>query len=154
VIKKNIPGGQTKFLPDVHMTLITDLAEQGMTDQQIADRIGITNRTLQNWKNAQGELFQSLKTSKILPDDRVELSLFDRALGYPYEEVVLEPDAHGDLKIVKVTRKQSLPDVTAQIFWLKNRRPDRWREKHETEMTITDYRVIPADLTAEIIGGD
>lgn len=147
MIEKKISGGQTKFLPDVHMTLITELAEQGMTDQQIADRIGITNRTLQNWKNAQGDLFQSLKTSKILPDDRVELSLFDRALGYPYEEVTLEPNAAGELVVTKLIRKQSLPDVTAQIFWLKNRRPDRWREKAETDVVIKDYRVIPADLT-------
>lgn len=53
-----------------------------------------------------------------------------RALGYEMEEVRQEIDEAGHKKMVKLT-KTVLPDVTAQIFWLKNRRPDLWRDKPE-----------------------
>jgi len=138
------PGGQSKFNPDTHIKAISDLAAQGFTDQEIADKIGISVRTLANWKKSD-ELLQVLKEAREVPDDMVEVSLFNRALGYSFEETTLEPSASGELKVSKVVKKQVAPDVTAQIFWLKNRRRDRWRDQHDLEAVVRDYSIVPAE---------
>jgi len=64
-----------------------------------------------------------------------------RALGYEYEETKVMVDADGKKRVERI-KKQVQPDVTAQIFWLKNRRPDRWRDKQELETTENTKTVI------------
>ena len=61
-------------------------------------------------------------------DRQVENALLKRALGYEYDEITTE---YG--KEIKRVTKQVVPDVTAQIFWLKNRKPDQWRDKQQIE---------------------
>lgn len=113
-----------------------------MTDAQIAKNIGITPFTLCDWKNKFPQLSQALKEGKAPVDLEVENALLKRALGYQYEEIVTEieqvptmqVDANGNMimkevKHVRKVLKTALPDTTAQIYWLKNRRPDKWREK-------------------------
>ena len=56
-----------------------------------------------------------------------------RALGYEYDEVTFED---GDE--VKRVRKQVVPDTTAQIFWLKNRKPEDWRDKQDVKIDDND----------------
>ncbi|HQE49834.1 MAG TPA: hypothetical protein PKV93_10855, partial [Fervidobacterium sp.] len=63
-------------------------------------------------------------------------ALLKRALGYEYEEVkqIIEKDEKGkDRKRIEKTIKHVIPDTTAQIFWLKNRKPHEWRDKREIE---------------------
>lgn len=80
------------------------------------------------WKKAYAEIADALKKGKEVADIEVENALYKRALGYDFEETKVEVEANGKKKITNITRHIA-PDVTAQIFWLKNRRPDKWRDK-------------------------
>lgn len=104
-------------------------ARNGLTDEQIANNMGISVSTLYDWKNKYSDITESLKRGKEVVDALVENALFKRALGYEYEEVTKESGV-----TTKVVTKQMPPDTTAQIFWLKNRRPDLWRDRKNIDM--------------------
>ena len=101
-------------------------ARDGLTDEQIAKNIGINRDTLYRWKKAYPDFSDALKRGKEVIDRQVENALLKRALGYTYDEVTFEDGVE-----VKRVRKQVAPDTTAQIFWLKNRKPEDWRDKRE-----------------------
>lgn len=101
-------------------------ARDGLTDEQIAVNIGVNRDTLYRWKKAYPDFFDALKRGKEVVDRQVENALLKRALGYTYDEVTFEDGVE-----VKRVRKQVVPDTTAQIFWLKNRKPEDWRDKRE-----------------------
>ena len=115
------------------------VGEDGLTDEQIAVRIGITTSTLYDWKNKYSEFSEALKRGKEVVDIEVENALLKRALGYDYTEERVERSQDGGKKSIKTvqTVKHIPPDTTAQIFWLKNRRPDRWRDKQQIEHSGT-----------------
>ena len=100
----------------------------GLTDKQIAHNMGITPSTLYAWKDKYPEISESLKKGKEVVDIEVENALLKRAKGYAYLEQKTEIDPLGKKTITK-TVKQVAPDVGAAVFWLKNRRPDRWRDR-------------------------
>ena len=106
-------------------------ARDGLIDEQIAENIGINPATLYDWKKKYPEISETLKKGKEVVDIQVENALLKRALGYSYEEKKVEVSDEGT-KVTKIVKKV-LPDITAQIFWLKNRRPDRWRDKQDIE---------------------
>jgi len=121
-------GRPSKYRPEF-VEQAKKLCRLGATDLEIADFFGITVRTLFNWKNEHDDFFHALNESKTIPDERVERSLFHRAIGYEHDEVDIRVIDH---QIVKTPiRKYYPPDTTACIFWLKNRRPDLWRDKRE-----------------------
>ena len=103
-------------------------ARDGLIDEQIAQNIGIAASTLYEWKKQYPEISEALKKGKEVVDRQVENALLKRALGYEYDEITME---YG--KETKRVTKQVVPDVTAQIFWLKNRKPDQWRDKRDIE---------------------
>ena len=104
-------------------------ARDGLIDEQIAKNMGITPSTLYEWKKNYSEISESLKKGKEVVDIQVENALLKRALGYSYKEIKEEKTVDG--KRVTVTTKEVVPDTTAQIFWLKNRRPERWMDKQD-----------------------
>ena len=106
-------------------------ARDGLIDEQIAKNMGITPSTLYEWKKNYSEISESLKKGKEVVDIQVENALLKRALGYSYKEIKEEKTVDG--KRVTVTTKEVVPDTTAQIFWLKNRRSERWRDKQDIE---------------------
>ena len=109
-------------------------ARDGLTDEQIANNAGIVPSTLYEWKNKHSEISEALKRGKQVVDIEVENALLKRALGYSYDEVKREIYPDGTEKQV-VTTKEVAPDTTAQIFWLKNRKPDNWRDRKEQNIT-------------------
>lgn len=109
-------------------------ARDGLTDEQLATNIGITAKTLYDWKKKYSNICEALKRGKDVVDRRVENALLRRALGYEYEEVK-EKFEDGEITERTVTKKEVVPDTTAQIFWLKNRKPDKWRDKPGYEDT-------------------
>lgn len=114
-------------------------ARNGLTDEQIAHNMGISVRTLGNWKNAYIPIMQALKRGKEVVDIEVENALLQRARGYDYEEVTRELRYDKDTEtermvVVKRVKKHMAPDVTAIIFWLKNRLPEDWRDKKDIDM--------------------
>ncbi|MCC0638371.1 helix-turn-helix domain-containing protein [Clostridioides sp. ES-S-0001-02] len=97
-------------------------AKDGLIDGQIAANMGISISTLYDWKKKYPEFSESLKDGKEVVDKQVENALLKRALGYFYDEIT-----YKDGKEVKRVTKHVLPDTTAQIFWLKNRKPEVWQ---------------------------
>lgn len=135
---KKHPGGRpTKYNPDLHPALVESLAREGLTNTEIAEDLGIDRATLHNWQNAHKEFFDSIKRGKETPDDNVEKSLYRRALGYEYTETKITKNEDGVVVKTETTVKQVAPDVGAQCMWLKNRRPQDWRDKQEIEHSGT-----------------
>ena len=126
--KKKGAGRPSKF-KDEYCEQAFRLAELGATDAQIGSFFHVTEQTINNWKNDYPEFFESIKSGKENPDDEVERSLFERAMGYshPEEKIFCH---QGDV-VRADTVKQYAPDTTACIFWLKNRRPEQWRDRKE-----------------------
>lgn len=112
------------WLEQDKLTLLEGWARDGLTDEQIAKNMGINRTTLIDWKKKYVDISNTLKKGKEVVDFEVENALLKRALGYDYKEETYED---GVLK--KVVTKHMAPDTTAQIFWLKNRKPDKWRDK-------------------------
>lgn len=110
------------------LILIQGMARDGLTQQQIANNLGISIDTLIENKKKYSEFNNALKKGKEVIDFEVENALLKRALGYEYEEETYE---NGIL--TKKVKKQVAPDTTAQIFWLKNRKPNTWKDKVETD---------------------
>jgi|SRR5690606_32388431 len=121
-------GKYEEWLTGEGLIKLEGWARNGLTDEQIAENIGIRRETLYDWKNKFPNISNALKKGKEVVDLQVENALLKRALGYQYDEVTYE---HGE-EVKRVT-KEVHPDTTAQIFWLKNRRPDKWRDKQEIE---------------------
>lgn len=103
----------------------------GATDAQIADFFGVTEQTVNNWKKAHPSFFESLKRGKMEADGEVANSLYRRALGYEHEAVKIVADAKTGAEHVVPFIERYPPDTTAAIFWLKNRQPKAWRDRHE-----------------------
>lgn len=106
-------GKYQKWLEEDNLILLKGWARNGLTDKKIADKMGISTSTLYDWKNKYSEISESLKESKEVVDDKVEEELLELALA---------------------------GNITAIIFWLKNRRPDLWRDKPKDELS-TDRKI-------------
>ena len=125
-------GKYEYWLTPEGLVLLEGWARDGLTDEQIAHNMGINKATLYRWKEKYCNICDALKRGKAVVDRQVENALLKRALGYEYEEIK-EKFEDGDITERTVTKKEVVPDVTAQIFWLKNRKPGDWRDKREPE---------------------
>lgn len=127
------------------------LCSLGATDIQIADFFEINVATLYRWKNEHSEFCDALKVSKEIADNQVERSLFARANGYEHDEVDIRVIS-GEVVQTPI-RKFYPPDTVACIFWLKNRRPDLWRDKVEAAVEhsgeVSHNHVKVPELTKE-----
>lgn len=130
--KKRNHGKYHDWLTDEGLLKLEGWARDGLTDEQIAHNIGIVPSTLYEWKKKYPKISESLKIGKEVVDRQVENALLKRALGSEYEEVkmiVEEEEGGKKKKRQEKVIKTIIPDVTAQIFWLKNRKPDTWRNQ-------------------------
>lgn len=130
------PGGRpTKFKPEF-VEQARKLCELGATDYELADFFEIDRATIYRWQASYPEFCDALKAGKVAADERVERSLYHRATGYTFKS---EKVFQFQGAIVRAdTIEHVAPDTTAMIFWLKNRRPDLWRDKHDIEHTGKD----------------
>ena len=188
--RKNKGGRRGKYeewLTKEGLIKLEGWARDGLTDEQIAENIGISRSTLNEWKKKYSDISDTLKRGKEVVDRQVENALLKRALGYEFEECTYvsvemsqeEYDLRVDIELAiwneknphatqderdrfimsipktkeileKKVTKQVSPDTTAQIFWLKNRRPDKWRDKQDIEHSGSMEVTNPvADLTVE-----
>lgn len=108
------------------LILLEGWSRDGLTYEQIAKNMGIDVTTLRKWRKKNPPISTALKKGREVVDYEVENALYKRALGYIYEEKTFED---GVLK--KVVVKEVAPDTTAQIYWLKNRKPKEWRDRVE-----------------------
>lgn len=130
------------------LTLIEGWARDGLTDEQIAKKLGISKTSLYKYKEEHIELFELLKKGKEIIDYEVENALLKKALGF--KEIIKKAIKIKNVEYENGRRLREIedivmvdeeifvqPDTTAQIFWLKNRRPDKWRDKQVIEANNT-----------------
>lgn len=123
-------GRPTDYKPE-YAEQAAKLCALGATDIELADFFGVDVRTVYRWKHKHDEFCQALNAGKEKADERVINSLYHRAIGYEQDEVKIFMPAGADAPVYAPFRAKVAPDVTAAIFWLKNRKPDDWRDKQE-----------------------
>lgn len=115
-------GKYEKWLEPDSLILLEGWARDGLTDEQIAHNMGVAYSTLKDWKNKYSAISAALKKGKDVVDFEVENALYQAAIS---------------------------GNVTAQIYWLNNRKPDKWRNKPKEEKTDTTLTVVFEDAEAE-----
>lgn len=101
-------GRPTLYRGDIHPSFAAHLAQEGKTEDEIAEQLGVNRSTIVEWKNKYPEFSNAMKSNKEEADSVVEQSLYQKAVR---------------------------GDVIACRYWLSNRQPSKWREKQETEIT-------------------
>lgn len=141
---KSIPDDDVAITPTIgrptsydpaYVGQVGKLCELGATDAEIAEFFGVNEMTFYRWKAKYPKFCEAIKTAKKSADERVERSLYHKATGYTFtSEKIFQHDG----EIIRArTREHVPPDTTACIFWLKNRRPDQWREKSAIDLNVT-----------------
>ena len=131
----DMAGRPTKYKKEYDQ-LAYNYALLGATDETMAGYFEVTVKTFNNWKHDHPTFLQSLKAGKADSDAFVAKSLFGRATGFTKKETKLA-QVDGQFTDSKEIDVEVIPDVTACIFWLKNRQPDLWRDRVETKQDIT-----------------
>lgn len=149
-------GGRPSAFKPEYVEQAKKLCALGATDKEMADFFQVALSTLNLWKIKHPEFSESLQMGKDVADKRVVQALYSRAMGYSHEDVDIRVVDGAIMETPLI--KHYPPDTTAAIFWLKNRRPDEWRDKQEVEhsgsLALTD-RILAArkrakpDATAE-----
>lgn len=189
-------GKYQEWLAPEGLLKLEGWARDGLTDEDIAIKIGVNRTTLYAWMKKYPDISDALKRGKEVIDRQVENALLKRALGYEYTEdeyAMYEMDedeyfnaledhmmvfkmAHPEAgdedidrermafprvrqQLVKRKTKEVVPDTTAQIFWLKNRKPEVWRDKRETELSgnvgvINPYASLTEDELRKLAARD
>jgi len=129
---ETLPGRPSEYDPSMNEAA-RKLALLGLTDSEIAAFFGITETTINNWKNEFPAFLASLNAGKTIADAEVADSLYRRAMG---EVVFTERRVKGENGEYEVIRlMQSVPsDPGAAKLWLTNRQPRLWRDKQEIDL--------------------
>ena len=141
---KRSTGRRSLYRPELD-DYVERLAMLGLKDTELADALKITERTLNNWKNRHPSFFQSIKNGRLEADGNVVRALYFRAIGavvkrqqpFKLKRVFWEDGNRCEEETIEIVtyEEQVPPDTGAIAFWLKNRRPDKWREKPIPEVT-------------------
>lgn len=125
-------GKYAEWITQDGLLLLESFARDGLNDEQIAQKIGISAKTLYEWENRFSEIRKAIKRGKAPVDVAVENALYKTAMGFSktVRKAVKVREKSGAEHIEYVDEEVYFPpQVTAQIFWLKNRKPSRWRDK-------------------------
>jgi len=142
-------GRKNKYHTHVQSRLfeIEHWCRDGLTEEEIAKRLGIAYSTFKKYKREFPALSAALKNGKAIADYHVEDALFKRAVGFYYDEAKEYLDENGIVvKSIKL-KKYMPPDPVAAIFWLKNRKPKSWRNNPaETESVEDGLKALAAAI--------
>ena len=131
----------TKYDP-TFPKLVEGYAREGLLEKHMMKKLGVSAVTFEKYKRKYPDFLEALKKGKEPVDFQVENALLKRALGFEYDEIhteygyrIINEEGATEkyIKSEKLVRKQVIPDTTAQIFWLKNRRPRQWRDRPADE---------------------
>jgi hypothetical protein len=148
-------GRKGKYHTHVQPRLDTILAwrREGLTEAEICDNLGVGHSAFATYKQKYSELTEVLKEGLDDANAQVENALFKRAIGYSYEEKeysVTKVDGKDKKVLSKVTKKSKSPHITAQIFWLKNRKRQYWRDRQEHEFEGNIHHEAEAEIVITI----
>lgn len=124
-----MPGGRPSSYKPEFAEQAEKLCRLGATDVELGDFFGVRRETIWAWAQKHPDFSNALKAGKDAADERVAQSLYHKAIGYTFDAVKIFQ--HQGEVITAPYREHVPPDTTACIFWLKNRRPDEWRDKSE-----------------------
>lgn len=126
-----------EWLTPENKTRIRGWCLDGLIDKQIYKNMGVSRTTFYKWKSENSEFADLLKRGKEIADREVENALFKSATGF------IGPDD-----------KYYPPNTTAQIFWLKNRKKDDWKDKREQDVNVSTPISDTAMKVEAILKGD
>jgi hypothetical protein len=132
------PGGRPTKYKAEFAKQAAKLCALGATNADLADFFDVSTRTVDRWQAEHIEFNTSVKEAKETADARVERGLYQRAVGYSHDAVKIFMPAGADEPVYAHYREQLPPDTSAAVFWLKNRRPEEWRDKVISELTGKD----------------
>ena len=149
-------GRPSKYKPE-YAEQARKLCKLGATDVELAEFFEVHPATIYRWASANAEFCESLKAGKDEADDRVERSLYMKAVGFERQEVKIFMPANAEKPVYAPYMAYHAPDTTAALFWLKNRRSEEWRDKQQHEHSgpnggpiQTDNRTWREKLRAEV----
>lgn len=130
------------WLTEDGLSLLSAWARDGATDEDIAKKIGISRSTLTDWKGRFPAISAALKKNKEIADIAIENELYGSCKGRTVKVKkpikvkkvrVTENKERFETEVIEYADEEVYipPNTTAQIFWLKNRRPDKWRDRPE-----------------------
>lgn len=122
-------GGRPSLYQPEYAQKARELCERGATTADLAEFFQVSTQTIRNWSHEHVDFFEALKIGKAAADERVEASLYHKAIGYSFDAVKIFQ--HQGQVVEAPYREHVPPDTTAAIFWLKNRKPQEWRDRHE-----------------------
>jgi len=142
--KKRATSGRTgrkgkyhEWITEQGLGIVAAWKRNGLTNEQIAKNIGVNQDTLYTWIRRFPEFSEALKIGRDEADMQVENALFKRALGYYTEDI--QEEYEGTVRVKRVVKKKWVaPDISAQIFWLKNRASNRWR--NDDRLIVNDTK--------------
>lgn len=140
-------AGRPSKYKDLDLTQVKAVAEKGWTDIEMAKFFEVAESTWYKWKLDYPQFSEVLKEWKAIADENVVRSLYERATGYAHSDTHIS-NYQGDITETPIV-KHYPPDATSAIFWLKNRQPDKWRDKKEVEATVS----LP-DIHKQLYGDD
>lgn len=136
VVPKKVIGRPTLYKPE-YVDLAYKYCLLGATDNELAMFFDVNQDTINEWKKVHPQFSESLKAGKAKADADVAQKLFKRATGYEHKAVKISASPDGKEHVTEYIERYP-PDTTAAIFWLKNRRPDVWRDKVDQSITGAD----------------
>lgn len=129
-------GRPTDYRPE-YAEQAAKLCALGATDFELADFFGVDTRSIYRWRNQHDDFCQAVTCGKEKADERVARALYNRAVGYTFESEKIQVMRDGS--IVRAPMLEHVaPDPAAAMNWLKNRQPDKWRDKQEVSHTGED----------------
>lgn len=153
----NNGGRPTDYDPE-YARIAQEMCRLGATDADLARAFDVAGSTIALWKVKHVEFSESIRLGKEPADDRVEASLYHRAVGYSHDAVKIFMPAGADAPVYAPYIEHHAPDPTAGKFWLTNRRPKDWRDRHEVAHDLTDplaelMKAIHAQSQPKLPGG-
>lgn len=151
-------GRPTVYNPD-YVPQVEKFCRLGATNPEIADFLGVSGQTINVWSNKYPDFADAIKRGKALADANVADALYRRATGWQHEAVKIfaDPKTGSEMQVKYIEHYP--PDTVACIFWLKNRAPDRWKDKRNTEISgpnggsiKQDVAMSPADAYLALAG--
>lgn len=130
-------GRPSSFDPD-ELPLVTRLCMLGLTNAQLAPVLSVDEATIGRWIKNNPEFCAAVKAGRVHADGAMAASLYSRGMGYSHPEEKIFYDTKTGEEVRVQTTKHYPPDTAAAFIWLKNRRPDLWRDVKQTEVTGKD----------------
>lgn len=130
-------GRPTEYKPE-YVAQAEKLCRLGATDRELADFFEVTTVTIWRWAHKYDAFCNALRAGKGASDDRVERSLYNRAVGYSFESVKIFMPAGADAPVYAPYTEHVPPDVAAASKWLSSRRPEAWRERNEGDEALKE----------------